>query len=123
MAQSLTYREVEAPEPLRRHVRCVWRLQLDAGSGHIETVYPDGCCELIAHRKTPMYAHSVETGWQLQERCVFAAQQRSAIRLTATVPATTAMIPTAPTATGCAIPATTWMGRTAEPAVILETAA
>lgn len=83
MTQFLKYREFEAPEQLRHHVRCVWHLQLDAGSSHTEVVYPDGCCELIAHRKTPMHAYGAETGWRRQERCVFAAQQRSAIRLAA----------------------------------------
>ena len=83
MTQSLKYQEFEAPEQLRRHVRCAWHLELKAGSGHIETVYPDGCCELIAHRKTPMHALSAETGWRRQERCVFAAQQRSAVQLAA----------------------------------------
>lgn len=83
MSALLNYREFVAPEALRRHVRCIWHLELDADAKHIETVYPDGCCELIAHRKTPMHAFSAEFGWRQQERCVFAAQQRSAIRLTA----------------------------------------
>ena len=83
MTQSVKYQEFEAPEQLRRYVRCAWHLELKAGSGHIETVYPDGCCELIAHRKTPMHALSAETGWRRQARCVFAAQQRSAVQLTA----------------------------------------
>lgn len=79
----LNYREFTPPEALRRHVRCLWHLVLDAGSTHVQTVYPDGCCELIAHRKLPMHAFSEPAGWRQQERCLFAAQQRSAIRLTA----------------------------------------
>ncbi|MEX2122748.1 MAG: helix-turn-helix domain-containing protein [Woeseia sp.] len=83
MSRVLNYREFVPPEALRRHVRRVWHLVLDAGSGHVETVYPDGCCELIAHRKSPMHALGDQAGWRQQERCVFAAQQRSAIRLVA----------------------------------------
>lgn len=71
------------PEHLRRHVRCVWHLQINDASDGIETVYPDGCCELIAHCKTPMHIFNAETGWRQQERCVFATQQRAAIRLAA----------------------------------------
>lgn len=83
MSQVVRYREFRPPGTLRRHVRCVWHLALDGGSGHVETIYPDGCCELIAHRKSPMQACSAASGWRQQERCLFAAQQRSAIRLTA----------------------------------------
>lgn len=83
MSQVVQYREVRPPEALRRHVRCLWHLTLDAGSGHVQTVYPDGCCEIIAHRKAPIHAWNAETGWRQQERCLFAAQQRSAVRLTA----------------------------------------
>lgn len=83
MSQAVRYREFPPPEALRRHVRCLWHLALDGGSGHVQTIYPDGCCELIAHRKAPMQAYSAQTGWRPQERCLFAAQQRSAIRLMA----------------------------------------
>ena len=83
MRQAVSYREFEAPAALRRHVRCLWHLALEGGSGHLETIWPDGCCELIVHRKAPMHAFSVATGWRQQEHCLFAAQQRSAIRLTA----------------------------------------
>lgn len=83
MSEAVSYREFLPPESLRRHVRCLWHLAVGAGSGHVQTVYPDGCCELIVHRKSPMYAFSEADGWRQQERCVFAAQQRSAIRLAA----------------------------------------
>jgi AraC-like DNA-binding protein len=79
----LNYREFAAPERLRRYVRCAWHLELDADPDHVETIYPDGCCELIAHRKHPMHALDAATGWRQQEQCLFAAQQRSAIRLSA----------------------------------------
>jgi AraC-like DNA-binding protein len=83
MSPVFDYREFAPPEALRRHVRCLWYLTVDGGSNHVETVYPDGCCELIAHRKAPMHAFSEAAGWRQQEPCLFAAQQRSAIRLAA----------------------------------------
>lgn len=83
MSQAVGYREFRPPDSLRRHVRCLWHLSIEGGSGHVETIYPDGCCELIVHRKTPVHAFSLAAGWRQQERCLFAAQQRSAIRLTA----------------------------------------
>ena len=51
--------------------------------GNVDTVYPDGCCELIAHRLAPLHAFGETSGWRQQERCIFAGQQRSAIRLAA----------------------------------------
>jgi AraC-like DNA-binding protein len=83
MNQGINYREFTPPDALRRHVRCLWHLTLEAGSGHIQTVYPDGCCELIVHRRSPLYAFSESAGWRQQGRCLFAGQQRAAIRLTA----------------------------------------
>lgn len=68
---------------LRRHVRCVWRLRLKGRSKEAQTIYPDGCCELIVNLAQPMQAFSLERGWEQQASCLFAAQQRSAIRLAA----------------------------------------
>ena len=79
----MRYREFAPPDALRRHVRCVWHLKVPAAPAHIDTVYPDGCCEIIAHRLAPMHAFGETTGWRQQERCIFAGQQRSAIRLAA----------------------------------------
>jgi AraC-like DNA-binding protein len=77
------YREFEVPARLRRHVRCVWRLRDPAPVPQLQVIYPDGCCELILHLDTPMQAHDGVHGWQRQPACLFAAQQRSAIRLKA----------------------------------------
>lgn len=77
------YREYRPPAALRRLVRCLWHLAVDAAAGHVQTVYPDGCCELIVHRGTPMHAYSDAAGWTQQVRCLFAAQQRAAVRLAA----------------------------------------
>ena len=56
----MDYREFEVPEVLRRHVQCVWRLQMPAQSSAAQTIYPDGRCELIVHLKQPMRAFSLE---------------------------------------------------------------
>jgi len=80
----MEYREHDAPAALRRHVHCVWRLRDPAPSGALQTVYPDGRCELIVHLAEPMQIQSAAHGWQTQSRCLFAAQARSAIRLRAT---------------------------------------
>lgn len=79
----MDYREFEVPEILRRHVRCAWRLQLPGRSTEVQTIYPDGCCELIVHLAEPMRAFSLERGWERQAPCLLAAQQRSALRLAA----------------------------------------
>ncbi len=83
MSRAVQYREFPPPAALRRHVRCLWHLKMPAAPGYIDTVYPDGCCEIIAHRLTPMHAFGETTGWRQQARCIFAGQQRSAIRLAA----------------------------------------
>lgn len=79
----MDYREFPVPEPLRRHVACVWRLRDDAPAAQVQTIYPDGCCELIVHRGPPMRACDTERGWHVQTASIFAAQQRGAIRLAA----------------------------------------
>ena len=83
MTGAVAYREFRPPQKLRRIVRCLWHLAVGADGGHTQAVYPDGCCELIVHRGTPMQVFDEATGWQQQARCLFAAQQRSAVRLAA----------------------------------------
>lgn len=79
----MDYREFPVPEALRRHVACVWRLRDDAPAAQVQTIYPDGCCELIVHRGPPMRACDAERGWHIQATSLFAAQQRGAVRLAA----------------------------------------
>lgn len=83
MEGAVDYRELAPPEGLRRYVRCFWHLTVRADAGHVQTVYPDGCCELIVHRGAPMHAFHDATGWRQQARCLFAGQQRTAVRLAA----------------------------------------
>lgn len=79
----MDYREFPVPESLRRHVACVWRLRDERPAAQIQTIYPDGCCELIVHRGPPVRACDAERGWHIQDASLFAAQQRGAIRLAA----------------------------------------
>jgi AraC-like DNA-binding protein len=81
------YREYAPPEHLRRHVRCAWHLTMAAAPGHVDTVYPDGCCEIIAHRAEPLRAWEASRGWHAQSPLLFAAQGRTAVRLAAHAPA------------------------------------
>lgn len=82
----MQYREFAVPDSLGRHIRCVWRLHDATPSRDVQVIYPDGCCELIAHLGEPMAAYSAIRGWIGQPACLFAAQQRSAIRLKANAP-------------------------------------
>ena len=85
-AMSVDYREWQPPDALRDRVRCVWRLCDEAPDGAAQTIYPDGCCELIVHLGAPMHRWSARDGWQLQSTSLFAAQHRSAVRLRAAGP-------------------------------------
>jgi AraC-like DNA-binding protein len=83
MTRNVEYREFPAPESLRRHVRCLWYLKLGAAPERVDTVYPDGCCEIVAHRLAPLHRLDEDGCWRPQARSLFVAQQRSAIRLSA----------------------------------------
>lgn len=80
------YCEWLPPEALRDRVRCAWRLRDDTPDGAAQTIYPDGCCELILHLGTPMQRWTARDGWQAQTASLFAAQHRSAVRLRAAGP-------------------------------------
>lgn len=83
---SVDYREWQPPQSLRDRIRCAWRLRDPTPDGAAQTIYPDGCCELIVHLGTPMRRWSARDGWQRQTACLFAAQHRSAVRLRADGP-------------------------------------
>ncbi len=82
----MEYQEQAPPASLQRHVQCLWRLRAEQPALPVQTVYPDGRCELIVHLGVPMSRFSLAEGWQVQARCLFAAQLRSAIRLAANGP-------------------------------------
>ena len=79
----MDYREFPVPPSLRRHVACVWYLRDEAPVAEVQTIYPDGCCELIVHLGPSMRACDAEHGWHIQAALLFAAQQRGAVRLSA----------------------------------------
>ncbi|MCK7592899.1 helix-turn-helix domain-containing protein [Pseudomarimonas salicorniae] len=79
------YREWQPPAALQDRLRCAWRLRDARPDGAPQVVYPDGCCELIVHLGRPMQRWQAGQ-WQDQAQRLFAAQQRSAIRLRACGP-------------------------------------
>lgn len=83
---SLHYHEWPAPAELAHLLQCAWRLVDDTPDGSVQTIYPDGRCELIAHRRTPLQRENGEGAWHSQAPRLFAAQQRVAIRLRANAP-------------------------------------
>jgi AraC-like DNA-binding protein len=82
----MQYREYPVPENLRRHVACLWRLSDAQPAGGVQTIYPDGCCELIVHLGTPPRAWDAKQDWHDQAATLFAAQHLHAVRLQAAGP-------------------------------------
>jgi AraC-like DNA-binding protein len=73
------YQEFPVPENLRRHIQCVWRLVDDDPRG-VQTIYPDGRCELIAQLGGQSRLWDAIDGWHLQAQTLFAAQRVTAVR-------------------------------------------
>lgn len=73
------YQEFPVPEELRRHVQCVWRL-VDEHPRGVQTIYPDGRCELIAQLGGQSRLWDAVDGWHLQSQTLFAAQRVTAVR-------------------------------------------
>jgi AraC-like DNA-binding protein len=82
----VNYREYPVPELLRHHLACVWHLADGAPGGQPQTIYPDGCCELIVHLATPPRAWDAQRGWHDQAATLFAAQHLAPVRLLASRP-------------------------------------
>lgn len=76
----MEYREWPAPRELARHVQCVWRLVDAAPESKVQTIYPDGRCELIVHLTTPPRNRDA-MGWHAQAPNLFAAQRVGAVQL------------------------------------------
>ncbi len=81
MNNSIRYRETAPPAALRRHVQCAWRLQGLPESGQIDTIYPDGRCELIVHLGGAPYVRTAGQDWAQQSNRLFSGQLRHAIQL------------------------------------------
>lgn len=101
MNRRVEYREYPPPPALQRHVRCLWHLRVAAAPESVDTVYPDGCCEIVVHRTEPMHVFDDALGWRQQARSVFAAQQLSAVRLAARSDADCLGVRLQPAASGC----------------------
>jgi methylphosphotriester-DNA--protein-cysteine methyltransferase len=82
----MRYREHPVPDTLRRRIECVWTLRDDAPGDAVQTIWPDGRCELIAHFAAPMRRHRGDGRSEDQAPLLFAAQQRRPIRLQARGP-------------------------------------
>jgi AraC-like DNA-binding protein len=82
----MEYREHAVPAELRRHLASVWRLVDASPAGEAQTIYPDGCCELIVHLATPPRGWDAHRGWHDQAATLFAAQHLGPVRLLASSP-------------------------------------
>lgn len=78
------YQEYPAPSALSRHVACVWRLTDPAPRPGIQTIYPDGRCELIALLGTRSRIWDAVMGWHEQAVTLYAAQRVTAVQFEAT---------------------------------------
>jgi AraC-like DNA-binding protein len=73
------YQEYPVPEKLLRHIACVWRLTDEKPQG-VQTIYPDGRCEIIAQLGGQSRLWDAVGGWHLQSQTLFAAQRVTAVR-------------------------------------------
>jgi len=82
----MDYAEHLPPDDLRRHVQCLWLLRDDAPDDGIQTIWPDGHCELLAELGVPLRFHGADGAVRADQPLCFAAQQLGPIRLQATGP-------------------------------------
>lgn len=82
----MDYAEHLPPDDLRRHVQCLWLLRDDAPDDGIQTIWPDGRCELLAELGVPLRFHGADGAVRADQPLCFAAQQLGPIRLQATGP-------------------------------------
>lgn len=82
----MDYIEHPPPDDLRRHVQCLWILRDDAPNQAIQTIWPDGRCELLAELGVPLRFHGADGTIRADQSLCFAGQQLGPIRLQATGP-------------------------------------
>lgn len=82
----MDYAEHLPPDDLRRYVQCMWVLRDDAPDDAIQTIWPDGRCELLAELGVPLRFHGADGTIRADQPLCFAAQQLGPIRLQATGP-------------------------------------
>ena len=80
----MDYTEHPAPDALGRHVQCLWVLHDPAPGNEIQTIYPDGRCELLAEFGVPLRFHGADGDIRTDQPFCFAGQQLGPIRLQAT---------------------------------------
>ena len=71
---------------MRRHVQCLWELRDDTPGDAIQTIYPDGRCELLAELGVPLRFHGPDGQVRADQALAFAGQQLGPIRLQAAGP-------------------------------------
>jgi len=76
----MDYQEHPVPDSLRRHVVCVWRLVDANPRAGVNTIYPDGRCELIAQLGGRSRLWDAIDGWHEQAPTLFAAQRVTAVQ-------------------------------------------
>jgi AraC-like DNA-binding protein len=74
------YREFPVPAALRGQIAGVWHLCDPDITDTVQTIYPDGYCELIAHLASVPWCHE-DGDWHEQSATLFAAQRLGAVRL------------------------------------------
>lgn len=82
----MDYAEHPVPAELRRYVQCLWLLRDDAPDDAIQTIWPDGRCELLAEFGVPLRFHGADGAVRADQPLCFAAQQLGPIRLQAAGP-------------------------------------
>lgn len=82
----MEYVEHLPPPGLQRHVQCLWELRDNAPGDDLQTIYPDGRCELLAELGVPLRFHGPDGEVRADQAFCFAAQQLGPIRLQAAGP-------------------------------------
>lgn len=82
----MDYAEHAPPDDLRRHVQCLWVLRDDTPDHAIQTIWPDGRCELLAELGVPLRFHGADGAIRADQALCFAGQQLGPIRLQAVGP-------------------------------------
>lgn len=82
----MDYVEHAPPDDLRRYVQCLWMLRDDAPDEAVQTIYPDGRCELLAELGVPLHFRGADGAVRADKALCFAGQQLGPIRLQAVGP-------------------------------------
>ncbi|MEZ5464704.1 MAG: AraC family transcriptional regulator [Lysobacteraceae bacterium] len=77
----MDYREYAPSTANAQWLQCLWRWRDPEPSDHVQTIYPDGRCEIILHLGAPLQARSLSGQWEAQAKRLFSGQQRAPIQL------------------------------------------